>query len=230
MTEWTKGIKVIWPSQWPPEPQVAIDEIEYFCGIDVNQLDDIPKFTRVRAFSPRDYPDYPNWPRWIEYVVAARCERNPSNENEVRLAVTYDQGKNPEIVRLYRMHGIRDIAGLWGTNTIVLTQGRQCGHYEWLGLGDTSPEDIVRGQWKSFDLRAGQGDPEAARADARKAPKRAKVERRRKKRDERDPEAEEAARAARTDARKATLGKWVKWVGIGVIIAIGVALILATVA
>ena len=196
MTEWTKGIKVI----WPPEPQVA-PEIEYFCGIDVNQLDDIPKFTRVRAFSPQDYP---NWPRWIGYVVAARCERNPFNENEVRLAVTYDQGKNPEIVRLYREHEFEfdDIAGLWGTNTIVLTQGRQCGHYEWLGLGDTSPEDIVRGQWKSFDLRAGQGDPEA----------------------------EEAARAARTDARKATLGKWVKWVGIGVIIAIGVALILATVA
>ena len=160
MTDMTKGIEVIWPAQWSPERRNRgkIEEIEYFCGIDVNQLDDIPKFTRVRAFSPQNYP---NWPKWIEYVVAARCKRNPSKENEVRLAVTYNQGKNPEIVRIYRDYGICDTADRWGTNTIVLTQGRQCGHYKWLGLGDTSPEDIERGWWRSFDLGAGKlkGDP-----------------------------------------------------------------------
>ena len=133
-----KGIKVIWPPTCP-----AIEEIEYFYGIDVNQLDDIPKFTRVRAdCSPTEA--YPNWPKSIEYVVT--CERTPVNENEVHLAVTYDQGNNPEIVRLYRKHGYRDIAGLWGTNTIVLTQGMQCGHCEWLGLDGTSR----RGRWESF--------------------------------------------------------------------------------
>ena len=154
MTDTTKGIKVIWPARWPPERRrgVATEEIEYFYGINVNQLDDIPEFTKVKAFCPQDNPELPNWPKWVEYVV--RCERNPSNENEVRLAVTYDQGKNPEIVRIYREHEFDDIAGLWGTNTIVLTQGMQCGHYEW--LGDTSPEDIVCGLWESFDLGAGR--------------------------------------------------------------------------
>ena len=155
MTDTTKGIKVFWPPRSPPERgrREAIEEIEYFYGIDVNQLDDIPEFTpcvRVPAFCPQDNPD---WPKWVEYVV--RCERNTSNENGVRLAVTYDQGKNPDIVRIYREHEYDNIiADLWGTNTIVLQQEKHCGHYEW--VGNTSPGDIVCGQWESFDLGAGR--------------------------------------------------------------------------
>ena len=44
----TTGIRVIWPDDGG-----GIDEIEYFYGIDVNELDDIPEFIKVPAFWPQ---------------------------------------------------------------------------------------------------------------------------------------------------------------------------------
>ena len=156
MTDMTKGIKVLW-REGPPGRQIG--EIEYFYGIDVNRLDDIPKFTKVRAsrpMNPRDDRDYPNWPRWIEYVVSA-CTRNHSTENEVYLTVTYEEANNPKIVSLYEEFRIdrtvRD--GLWGENSIVLTKGGQSGRFKWQG----DDGDKVKGEWEAFDLGAACARP-----------------------------------------------------------------------
>ena len=80
----TKGIKVVWPDE-----NNRIHEIEYFCGIDINDLRDIPVFTSVRA----DWPRYEPEPG-VEYSVDVRCER--PHDAEVRLVVDYDDASNPE--------------------------------------------------------------------------------------------------------------------------------------
>ena len=65
----TKGIRVIWPTE---EGGREIDEIEYFYGLDVKRLDDVPEFTkkltRVQSFWPR-------YDRLVEYVVDAAATK-----------------------------------------------------------------------------------------------------------------------------------------------------------
>ena len=89
----TTGIRVIWP-----DDDGGIDEIEYFYGIDVDDLDDIPEFTRkltsVQAVWPQ--PQYDG--RLVEYAVDARCKSNLPDE--VRVVVTYEEKKNQNIVKI----------------------------------------------------------------------------------------------------------------------------------
>ena len=129
----TTGIRVTWP-----DSDGKVDEIEYFCGIDVNQLDHIPEFTTVPAI----------WPRYkggtaVEYAVDAHCERDLPGA--VRLVVVYDPANNPELAQEWG-------AGLWGTNTRILEQGNRHGHGEWLRADAADFEKIA---WKAFDLGAG---------------------------------------------------------------------------
>ena len=125
----TTGIRVIWPDE-----DGGIDEIEYFYGIDVNELDDIPEITTVQAF----WPGYDGG-TLVEYVVDTDCERTP--QGEVRLVVVYDPDNNPELADEWG----DDM--YWGTNTIVLQQGNRHGHCEWLRDGADDWEEV---EWNAF--------------------------------------------------------------------------------
>lgn len=131
----TRGIKVVWPDE-----NNRIVEIEYFCGIDINNLRDIPAFTSVRADWPRDELG-------VEYNVDVRCER--PHDAEVRLVVDYNDASNPELARKYP-------AILWGTNTIILKQGRREGHCLWSSRASRKPEKVC---WQAFDLAETHGRP-----------------------------------------------------------------------
>ena len=146
MTDMTKGIKVIGCES----DGGAIVEIEFFYGLDVNQLDDIPNFaqnlTETQAFWPQD-----EGKRHVTYRVArARCE--PNLPDEVRLKVTYKQEQNPKIVQRFQKANASHYH-LWGTNTFVFRPGSTSGQCEWQGTnGDSRTTD----QWESFDLGAGR--------------------------------------------------------------------------
>ena len=133
----TKGIRVIWH-----DSDGNIDEREYFCGIDVDQLDHIPEFATVPAV----------WPRYrggtsVMYSVNTRCEPNRNRPGEVRLVVAYDPA------------GIQELAEQWGCdiyggeNTIILEQGSQQGRCEWLRDGAAEFEEVA---WEAFDISAGR--------------------------------------------------------------------------
>ena len=125
----TTGICVLWPY-----PGQRIGEIEYFYGINVAQLDDIPEFTKVPAFLPQ-YHDG----TLVEYVVDAYCKRN--GPGEVHLVVTYDEAnQTPEFLEQYAdTH--------WGTNTIILQQGEQKGRCKWSREGAEDWEEV---KWEAF--------------------------------------------------------------------------------
>ena len=127
----TKGIQVIWPTE---EGSREIDEIEYFYGIDVNHLDHIREFARELTSVQAVWPQYGGM--LVEYAVDACCEGN-SLPDEVRLVVTYDQEKNPEIVKIIEERGDSH-DGHWGTNTIVLRQEGNRGHYKWRRTTDNA--------------------------------------------------------------------------------------------
>ena len=134
----TKGIQVIWFGE-DGNPDKPI-EIEYFYGIDVDQIDQIPRFNKIPAVWPRYRGGTP-----IEYIVPlTRCEY--PHRGEARLIVQYGSASNPELVQKWG-----DDSFVWGTNTIILKEGEQCGICRWRpdsGAG-------CKVEWKAFDLEAG---------------------------------------------------------------------------
>lgn len=109
----TKGIEVIWR-----DDEGKVDEIEYFSGIDVDDLDNLPALSSVRAW----------WPRYrggisVEYNVDVRSECG--EEGTTHLIVSYSAADNPHLVD-------RDFEVGWGTNKIVLTPGSREGLCRWL--------------------------------------------------------------------------------------------------
>ena len=120
----TTGVRVIWH-----DDDGKIIEIEYFYGIDVADLDQIPEFSRVQAFWPESVDL-----TWGEWVVDAHCDR--TQPGEVRLVVTYDKAKQPSGYEFYP-----------GTNTIILQEGEQTGRCEWLREGT---EDLYEVEWEAF--------------------------------------------------------------------------------
>ena len=134
----TDGIKVIWLDE-----NGDIDEIEYFCGIDVDNLDCIPAFSSVRA----------DWPRHeggtsVEYNIDVRFER--PRGGEVHVVVDYHEANNPKLANR------NDIEIHWGTNTIVLKQGNRTGHCSWLRLDAAQPEKV---RWEASGLGESQDRP-----------------------------------------------------------------------
>ena len=101
----TRGIRVIWAGDDGRD-----DEVEYFCGIDVDELDRLPAISSVRAAWPREGT-------CVEYNVGAEYEH--TEEGNVLFVVEYRAADNPELPD-------RDNIG-WGTNTIVLTPGSREG-------------------------------------------------------------------------------------------------------
>ena len=141
-----KGIKVVWPYE-----DIEVYEIEYFVGIDVDDLASLPSFASVRADWPR-FHDEPT----VVYNVDARYERK--SEREVHLIVDYDDAKNPELAKKYPdMH--------WGTNTIVLKAGKQKGRCKWRRRNETIPEMV---HWEAFDLERSRGRPRATYQGSRR--------------------------------------------------------------
>ena len=127
----TKGIRVLWSD--PDDPNVII-EIEYFHGIDVDQLDEVPQFTTVPAVWPRH-----NGGSCVEYSVNTCIRPRP---DEVHLIVSYDPANNQEIVQEWPG------PFYWGTNTIILKQGARNGIGHWQIDGEDEVEEIP---WIAFD-------------------------------------------------------------------------------
>ena len=83
------------------------------------------------------------WPldgTWVAYTVNTAAIVAPPPE--VRLVVTYDRTKNKALAEKWP----DDI--YWGTNTIVLEQGKRQGHCKW--LGDDGEEFEVH--WEAFEI------------------------------------------------------------------------------
>ena len=131
----TKGIKVCWT-----------DEIEFFYGIDMQDLENIPEFTAVPAIWPQH-----NGGTEVEYNVNAVCET--IGDDEVHLVVTYDAADHQQLIA---EHG-NDF--YWGTNRIILIRGEGSGLCRWQILGAEEAEDIT---WQAFDLAANHGRERAA--------------------------------------------------------------------
>ena len=134
----TKGIRIAWP-----DARNHVDEIEYFSGIDVDNLDRIPAFSSVPAF----------WPLYeggtaVDYNVHASHEPGP--DGQVHIVVDYKEADNAEVVaRRYDYHP-------WGTNTIILVPGSREDVCHWLRLDGTKLNDIP---WRAFDLAATNARP-----------------------------------------------------------------------
>lgn len=135
----TKGVQVTWPGERgnPAYPE----EIEYLYGIDVDQLDQIPRLTETRSV----------WDgRLFRYAVATRIKR--PGPGEVRLIVHYDPAnpRNEEIALEWPGNEC------WGKNTIILKQGEQNGICRWRHQG---AKDVIEVPWKAFDLDANRARP-----------------------------------------------------------------------
>lgn len=141
----TRGIQVIWPGENgnPNKP----DEIEFFHGIDVDHLDQIPKFTKV----PTLWPQYEGG-IFIEYTVDTCCK--PLGPGEVHLFVHYDRAAIEVLVRQW------DEEIYPGTNKIILRQGEQNGICHWQIEGSSKVYEVP---WKAFDLGANQAPRPLAR-------------------------------------------------------------------
>ena len=133
----TRGIKVFWRDE-----DNVVNEIEYFVGIDVDNLKSIPSFTVV----PTRWPGWKDEPM-VEYNVHTRCER-PA-DGEVHLVVDYDEVSNVDLVARYS-----DEDFFWGRNTIVLIEGNREGTCRWLRLNEMQPESI---RWEAFDIERSRG-------------------------------------------------------------------------
>ena len=144
----TKGIRVNWRPAADGKREATPYEIEYFCGIDVNHLDQPPEFTTVPAVWPR----YEGGASGV-YTVNAHYDRQVPGE--VRLVVKYTSENNPELVRRW---GEDEFS--WGTNVIVLKPGQQSGSCEWRPDSDIdNPEGTWT--WEAFDLGVGCERPRA---------------------------------------------------------------------
>lgn len=135
----TKGIEVIWR-----DDEGKVDEIEYFSGIDVDDLDNLPALSSVRAW----------WPRYrggisVEYNVDVRSECG--EEGTTHFIVSYSAADNPHLVD-------RDFGVGWGTNKIVLTPGSREGLCRWLR---TDAVQSTKVQWRAFDVGETCGRPRA---------------------------------------------------------------------
>ena len=121
----TKGIRVEWRGG-----TTSIREIEYFCDIDVDDLKGIPAMETVAAFWPREKPTVS-----LEYNIDVR--RKWAGKRELHLFVRYDESRNPHLKS--RFHGY----DLWGTNKMVLREGKREGHCEWLPVGASKPTRVA---------------------------------------------------------------------------------------
>ena len=139
----TAGIRVRWPRSFSqhgeeiggdeaPDHLRSGNEIEYFCGFDLDCLDDLPELTKVQAVGQQD-----NLER--EYVIDTRVEGNPPDG--VRLVVSYDRERNAEA-------GVEVVPG---TNTIVLHQGKRNGVCEWLPDEWPNGEPLEGVTWEALD-------------------------------------------------------------------------------
>ena len=139
----TRGIKVFWPNK------NDANEIEFFHGIDVEHLDQIPQFATVPALWPR-HEGGTLGGTLVEYNVHTCCK--PCGPGEAHLVVQYDQAANEVLVRAWG-HDIN-----WGTNTIIIRRGEQNGTCRWRDEDATDSYEIP---WTTYDLGENNARPRA---------------------------------------------------------------------
>ncbi|MCY4531824.1 MAG: HNH endonuclease signature motif containing protein [Gammaproteobacteria bacterium] len=127
-----KGITVIWPD---------LHEHEYFPGVDVNDLENLPEFAEVQAW----FPD------GSLYVYKVSSKHIQKNENEFHLTIIYDGEKNKQLVRYEEFDP--------GINNIILKKGAKKGHCIWHGDNGTTGKNYSC--WETFDLNGNKGRPSA---------------------------------------------------------------------
>ena len=140
-----KGITVIWPD---------MHEHEYFPGVDVNDLENLPEFAEVQAWCPDGSP----------YVYKVSSKQIQKNENEFHLTIFYDGEKNKQLVRYDEESGgyVFKIDGEEfdpGRNNIILIKGAKKGRCIWHGDNGTTGKN--NSCWKTFDLNGNKGRPSA---------------------------------------------------------------------
>ena len=142
----TTGIRVLWCDGG------KCNEIEYYCGLDVDRLDAIPEFSAVSAqWFPGGTP--------LVYCVDSWCEWPAPDE--ARLVVVYEPASNPALVEQWGVDGI-----YWGTNTIILKRGDRVGRCEWVWSG--APDKPERVKWEAFDVGAGCARPRSTYRGSRR--------------------------------------------------------------
>lgn len=132
-----KGIQVTW------RDEDGVYEVEYFDGIDVEDLDSIPAFTTVLSDWPRH-----NGGTGVRYNV--RTNREPGSKREVHLLVEYREADNPEL---------RSFNYGWGTNRIILVPGSREGHCRWSRSDGTELKNVP---WTAFNVAAAHQRPRAS--------------------------------------------------------------------
>lgn len=132
-----KGIQVTW------RDEDGVFEIEYFDGIDVDDLDRMPAFTTVLSDWPRH-----NGGTGVRYNV--RAKRESGSKREVNLVVEYCEADNPHL---------RSFNYGWGTNRITLVPGRRKGRCRWRRSDGTELNDVP---WTAFDIAATHQRPKAS--------------------------------------------------------------------
>ncbi len=135
----TKGIKIEW--HYPGTKRIS--EIEHLYGINVENLAEVPAINAVPSYWPNECPDKD---KVVEYNV--EVDREWRGKRELRLSVHYDPLRNPELSEHPELN--------WGTNKIILHQGKREGQCKWLPDGDSTAFTIA---WEAFDLEASHGRP-----------------------------------------------------------------------
>ena len=126
----TNGVRVIWT-----DTNEKIHEVEYFCGIDVDNLARIPPICTVRA----DWPRYEAEPS-VQYHVVTTTQ--PMGDGTVHLLADYLEDNNLDLAHRYPCIE-------WGTTTIILKEGEHEGRCVWPTL---IPEQHGTVHWEAFDL------------------------------------------------------------------------------
>ena len=123
----TLGIMVLWK-------RLSYGLIEFFYGIDIDNMDDLPEKSTVYSVWPPKDGSKP-----VEYEVIT-CAHRVSDE-EVHLFVEYGEERPKGFPESYAP----------SRNTIVLKKGERSGSCCWQPSGSLSTEHL---EWKSFDLKA----------------------------------------------------------------------------
>ena len=143
--ELTKGIKI----EWHYAGTERISEIEHLYGINVDNLAEVPAIDAVPSY-------WPDEDKIVEYNV--EVDREWRGKRELHLSVHYDASRNPELSEHPELN--------WGTNKIILYQGKREGECKWLRDGASSAHTIA---WEAFDLEASHGRPRAEYFGSRRA-------------------------------------------------------------
>ena len=126
--------------EWRPEAESGT---EYIHDIDLDNLED--------GYEERVQMQTEFWsPKIREFTkFEAEVWIERSTNGRIDIVVRYDRGLNPKIQD-------DSYDGCWGTNRIIVEQGKNHGDYHWKGDGDIEFEFESKGKkcgWRKYELR-----------------------------------------------------------------------------